>query len=86
MSEYKISSLTIPEDCRFGSFQLEGLENIYFRFERQAEGYYLYPDFFKKIDNGGEFHQLNHGEKLYDSLQQALNQTLANQEKVKTMH
>lgn len=86
MSEYKISSLTMPEDCRFGSFQLEGLENIYFRFERQAEGYYLYPDFFKKIDNGGEFHQLNHGEKLYDSLQQALNQTLANQEKVKTMH
>ncbi|CAI3311497.1 hypothetical protein [Enterococcus cecorum] len=86
MLAYKISSLTMPEDGRFGSFQLEGLENIYFRFERQAEGYYLYPDFFKKIDNGGEFHQLNHGEKLYDSLQQALNQTLANQEKVKTMH
>ena len=86
MLAYKISSLTMPEDGRFGSFQLEGLENIYFRFERQAEGYYLYPDFFKKIDNGGEFHQLNHGEKLYDSLQQALNQTLANQEKVKTIH
>ncbi|CAI3309487.1 hypothetical protein MMJ53_08120 [Enterococcus cecorum] len=86
MLAYKISSLTMPEDGRFGSFQLEGLENIYFRFERQVEGYYLYPDFFKKIGNGGEFHQLNHGEKLYDSLQQALNQTLANQEKVKTIH
>ena len=78
MSEYKISSLTMPEDCRFGSFQLEGLENIYFRFERQAEGYHLYPDFFKKIWDDGEFYQLSHGEKLYDSLQQALNQTLAN--------
>ncbi len=86
MLAYKISSLTMPEDGRFGSFQLEGLENIYFRFERQVEGYYLYPDFFKEIGNGGEFHQLNHGEKLYDSLQQALNQTLANQEKVKTIH
>ena len=39
MSEYRISSLTMPEDDRFGSFQLEGLANIYFRFERQAEGY-----------------------------------------------
>ncbi|MCJ0537769.1 hypothetical protein [Enterococcus cecorum] len=48
MLAYKISSLTMPEDGRFGSFQLEGLENIYFRFERQVEGYYLYPDFFKK--------------------------------------
>lgn len=86
MAEYKISSLTMPEDGRFGSFQLEGIENIYFRFERQAEGYYLYPDFFKKIGDGGEFYQLSHGEKLYDSLQQALNQNLANQEKVKTMH
>ena len=86
MLAYKISSLTMPEDGRFGSFQLEGLENIYFRFERQAEGYYLYPDFFKKIGDGGELHQLNHGEKLYDSLQQALNQTLANQEKVRTIY
>lgn len=86
MAEYIITELTMPEDVRFGSFQLEGLENIYFRFERQSEGYYLYPDFFKKIGDGGEFHQLSHGEKLYDSLQQALNQTLANQEKVKTIH
>ncbi len=86
MAEYTITELTMPEDERFGSFQLEGLKNIYFRFERQAEGYYLYPDFFKKIDDGGEFHQLNHGEKLYDSLQQTLNKTLANQEKVRIMH
>lgn len=76
----------MPEDGRFGSFQLEGLENIYFRFERQAEGYQLYPDFFKKIGDGGEFYQLSHGEKLYDSLQQTLNQILENQEKVKTIH
>lgn len=48
MAEYIITELTMPEDGRFGSFQLEGLENIYFRFERQSEGYYLYPDFFKK--------------------------------------
>ena len=86
MAEYTITELTMPEDGRLGSFQLEGLENIYFRFERQAEGYQLYPDFFKKIGDGGEFHQLNHGEKLHDSLQQTLNQTLANQEKVKTIH
>ena len=86
MADYTITELTMPKDRRFGSFQLEGLEDIYFRFDRQAEGYYLYPDFFKKIGNGGEFHQLNHGEKLYDSLQQAHNQTLENQEKVKTIH
>ena len=86
MAEYTITELTMPEDGRLGSFQLEGLENIYFRFERQAEGYQLYPDFFKKIGDGGEFYQLSHGEKLYDSLQQTLNQILENQEKVKTIH
>ncbi|WP_195486594.1 hypothetical protein [Lacticaseibacillus paracasei] len=73
----KLTNITLPTKNQFGTFQIEGMDATYFRFDVQNGKFVLERDFFIVAERDANKRQHPMSKAMYNNLQNELIQNVS---------
>ncbi|QFQ90739.1 MULTISPECIES: hypothetical protein [Lacticaseibacillus] len=77
----KLVNITMPTASKYGTFQIEGMDATYFRFDKQDGKFVLERDFFVVAERDANQRQHPMSQAMYNDLQSELSHSISANEK-----